>query len=86
MDIDDWKGVVKIIRKDIDDIQQASKEAQAKIIAERAKSNENHARYAVGDFVIRKKTSPVHFDKLSPTFYGPLALRSYISLQKRCDL
>ena len=84
MDIDDWKGVVKIIRKDIDDIQQASKEAQAKIIAERAKSNENHARYAVGDFVIRKKTSPVHSDKLSPIFYGPYEVISHYKNDVTC--
>ena len=60
MSANDWKGVVKIIRKDIDDLQQASKEAQAVIIAERAKANEDHARHAVGDFVIRM-TSKLSF-------------------------
>ena len=45
-------------------------EAQAAIIAERSKANENHARRAVGDFVVRKKTSPAHSDKLSTIFYG----------------
>ena len=34
MSAEDWKGIVKVIRKDIDDVQQASKEAQAAIIAE----------------------------------------------------
>ena len=45
-------------------------EAQAAIIAERSKANENHARRAVGDFVVRKKTSPAHSDKLSTIFCG----------------
>ena len=34
MSAEDWKGIVKVIRKDIDDVKQASKEAQAAIIAE----------------------------------------------------
>ena len=84
MSANDWKGVVKSIRKDIDDIQQASKEAQATIIAERAKHNENHARYAVGDFVIRKKTDPVNSNKLAPMFYGPYEVISHYKNDVTC--
>ena len=84
MNANDWKGVVKSIRKDIDDIQQASKEAQATIIAERAKHNENHARYAVGDFVIRKKTDPVNSNKLAPMFYGPYEVISHYKNDVTC--
>ena len=84
MSAEDWKGIVKIIRKDIDDVQQASKEAQSAIIAERAKANESHSRYAVGDFVIRKKTNPVHSNKLAPMFYGPYEVISHYKNDVTC--